>query len=182
MEWAGGSVGLRAVEENDLNVIAGYLADPRLAGLRGIEGDRNTPMSRADLGKRIEDWARPQNSLVFCIEHGGQIVGHVRIDLWWDALCPNVDLVIAPDHRRRGYGAGAGGLILEYVFAETLAHTVQTRTPDWNEAGIEFARSLGFREAGRARRTGIRDGEYHDDIAFDQLRTEWEDGRRAANR
>jgi len=182
MEWIGGTVGLRAIEEDDLDVIAAYLSDPLMAGLRGVDGDRNGPMSRSDLRKRIEDWARPQHGLALAVDRGEVMVGHVRIDLWWDALCPHLDIVVAPDHRRRGYGSEAGRILLKYVFTETIAHTAQMRTPDWNLAGIEFARTLGFLEAGSARRTGVRDGAYHDDIFFDQLRIEWEERHRADSR
>lgn len=116
----------------------------------------------------------------FVIETGGAIVGHVTIDLWWDALQPWVGVGVAPRHRRNGHGRRAASMILEFLFDQTPAHVVIAQAGEWNEPGGQFAEAMGFSVAGRYRHSVRRDGQWRDTITFDLLRSEWEGARASA--
>jgi RimJ/RimL family protein N-acetyltransferase len=68
-------------------------------------------------------------------------------------------------------------LLLHYLFENTPAHNVSGWLADWNQAARGFAQKHGFRESGRSRREGIRQGAYYDGILVNILRPEWEAGQ-----
>jgi RimJ/RimL family protein N-acetyltransferase len=92
-------------------------------------------------------------------------------------LAPFVAVVIAPVHQRRGCGTAALDHLLRHLFGTTPALAAETWVDDWNEPGLAFAEYYGFREAGRARREGIRNGAYFAAVGLDLTREEWEAGR-----
>ena len=57
------------------------------------------------------------------------------------------------------------------------ALAAMTWIDEWNASGLAFAEKYGFREAGRARREGIRNGKYFATVGLDLTRQEWEAGR-----
>lgn len=167
------TISLRSVEADHLDRIVDYLAHPELMGLRGIEGDRDRPMSRAELLVAVESFPKPQHGEVFGIWAEGILTGHVEVSVWWDALSPIVSLVVDPAHRRRRVGTAAARLVLAHLFDDSPANVIQTWIPAWNEGGIRFAKGLGFATSGIVRRTGIRHGGYVDSVALHLTRPAW---------
>ncbi len=166
-------ISLRSVEADHLDGIVDYLAHPDLMGLRGIEGDRDRPMSRAELMAAVESFPKPQHGEVFGIWTEETLAGHVEVSVWWDVLSPLIHLVVDPGHRRRGVGSAAARLVLAHLFEDSLANVVQTWVPAWNQAGVRFAEQLGFTPSGVVRRTGIRHGAYVDSVALHLTRPAW---------
>jgi RimJ/RimL family protein N-acetyltransferase len=170
-----GRVSLRAVEADHVDLIVEYLAHPDLMGLRGIDGERDGPMSHAELQPAVEKFTKPEHGEAYGIWVDETLVGHTDVRVWWDVLSPEMYLVVAPDHRRSGIGAAAARLSLGHLFEDTPAAVVQTWMPEWNAAGIAFADGLGFESSGRVRRTGIRHGSYVDSLALHLRRAVWEE-------
>ncbi len=177
MPYRSGSVVLRAVEEEDLDTIAGYLVADESWGARGIRNDRFGPMSRAEIRSQLESWPKPEKGQVLAIEALGTLVGHVETDWQWDAISPSVWVFIVPDARRRGHGRVAADLVIDRLFFETPAATVHAWIDEPSAVGILFAEALGFSPAGRVRRVGIRAGRYFDTIPMQLLRETWESHR-----
>lgn len=169
-------VTLRPIGGSHHDAIAGYLNDPAMLGLRQIEGDGMVPLGEARVMAIVDEWAAKEDGLALAIipTGGDEVVGHALCDWGWDAMNPWLGLAVAPQHRRRGYGTAASTLVLSWVFDHTIAHTVQAWTPAWNDPGIAFLGALGFSRAGGVRHAWLRDGVWHDDLAFDLLRSEWE--------
>jgi RimJ/RimL family protein N-acetyltransferase len=169
-------VTLRPIGASDREQIAGYLNDPAVLGLRQIEGDGLAPIGEAKVAAVVEEWAATKSGLALAICPAGDdgVVGHALCDWGWDAMNPWIGIVVAPEHRRRGYGTAAAALVVSWVFGHTVAHAIQAWTPAWNDPGIAFSSALGFSPAGRVRNAWLRDGMWHDDLAFDLLRSEWE--------
>ncbi len=166
---------LRAVDPDHLDRMVAYLGDPALSGIRQIEGDRDRPMSVAELQKALESFATPQNGEVFGIWRGDELVGHTGADWWWDVHSPTLDLVIAPPHQRQGVGTTTFRLMARHLFEDTVARMINVWTPDWNEAGIGFIQHLEMTPIGRSRRTGVRAGRYVDTLVFHVSRQMWEE-------
>lgn len=175
----GDLITLRAFESEDVEAAVEVLSAPALWGCRGIDADRHGPMSRAQLGSTIGKWAEPEHGEVFAIDRAGEYAGHVQVDWWWDARCPSLKMVVAPWFRRQGLGREAASLVIDHLFEDTPAKMIHVWVADWNEAGLAFVRSLGFSPTGRMRRTGIRDGSFHDSIPWDLLKGEWRSGNGA---
>lgn len=174
MRHAGEGITLRPYEESDLDAVSGYLTGWELSGRRGFEHDRYRAMSRAEVAKELEGWAVPENGEVFVIAHHDVVIGHVRSDVWWDAMTPFTHVVIAPGSRRHGYGSGAARLMLAHLFEDTPAHAVHAWIDEDDEIALAFATRLGFSVCGRLRRAGIRGGRYVDSLALELFRQDWE--------
>jgi RimJ/RimL family protein N-acetyltransferase len=81
-----------------------------------------------------------------------------------------------PDDRRRGYGAEAMSLLLDYGFEELGLNRVGLSVFEFNEEAISTYKRLGFREEGRLRGALKRDGAFHDAILMSMLESEWRGG------
>jgi len=174
MSYSSGAVRLRALEEEDVDPIVGHLAGEASWGMRGIRHDRHGPMSRAEIRAQVEGWPKRELGQVLAIEADGALVGFVEAEWDWDALSPSLWVFVVPEVRRRGYGRIAARLVLDRLFTETPAVTVQAWVDEPLEESLHFAAAMGFSAAGRVRRAGIRDGRYFDAIPLQLLRATWE--------
>jgi len=165
---------LRPLSASDAGAVALYVNEPSLYGNRQLEHDPLGPLSSTRIETLVGD-ANGDHSLGLAVEALGRLVGHVTADWWWDAMTPRVGVVISPGEQRKGYGAEAVTLLLDYLFATTVAEAAHAWIPDFSASGVAFAKTLGFQAAGRMRRTGLRDGVWFDTLAFDLLRSEWGD-------
>jgi RimJ/RimL family protein N-acetyltransferase len=174
--FSGDVVDLRPIASSDRDDLAAYLNDPDMRGLRQLEDDPAAPLSEGAIEDAVARWAGMQHGMALRVAPAGEdaAVGHIVADWRWDPGSPFVGVAIAPRHRRRGFGSAALDMTLAIVFEQGLAHAVQAWTPSWNEAGIAFLQAAGFTSAGRARRAGRLDDAWYDELAFDQLKREWQ--------
>lgn len=107
------------------------------------------------------------------------MVGVAFASWWWDALTPDAWVVISPANTGRGHARSAGATLLDHLFTSTPALVVQADVPAWDADALSYAESMGAERIGVHRRTGIRNGRYHDDIAFALVRDRWEELRGA---
>lgn len=163
---------LRSAEAADVDALLGYLNHSDVYEDRQFGRSEAWPLTHSEVAEQIGENSATERT--FVIEAGGQIVGHVCADWWWDVLQPWCGVVVDPAHRRRGYGRAAAGTIVGYLFERTPAHVVTAEVGEWNTPGIHFAKSLGFSTAGRYRHSVRRNGRWHDTVTFDLLRREWE--------
>ena len=170
---------LRSAEASDADALFGYLNHEDVYDDRQFDLDRPWPLGRAEIERQLGE--STDAGRTFVIETGGAIVGHVAVEWWWDALQPWAGVVIAPQHRRNGYGRRAADMVLGFLFDRTAAHVVTAQTGDWNERGMRFAETMGFSRAGRYRNSTRMGGTWRDTITYDLLRREWEE-RHAADR
>ena len=82
-----------------------------------------------------------------------------------------------PDDRRRGYGAEAIAILLDYGFDELGLNRVGLSVFEFNEYAISTYEKLGFRDEGRLRKSLKRDGAFYDAILMSVLGSEWQEER-----
>jgi ribosomal-protein-alanine N-acetyltransferase len=133
------------------------------------------PLSQKQIEDIYEKWAKAEKGLNLAIvrTETQDLIGHADCDWGWDPHSPSLSLVIAPAHQRRGYGSAVLGLLLRYLFDYTPAHHVACWIADWNQPALELMARHGFRQAGRMRRAGIRQGQYYDVIITELLRPDY---------
>jgi RimJ/RimL family protein N-acetyltransferase len=170
----GQRVVLRPLDASDAAAVAVYVNDPSLYGNRQIDRDPQGPLPPSRIEKLVAE-ANSEHSLGLAVEVLGRVTGHITAAWWWDAMTPEIGVVISPGEQRKGYGTEATTLVLDHLFATTVAEAVHAWVPDFSSSGAAFAKTLGFQPAGRMRRTGLRDGAWFDTLAFDLLRAEWRD-------
>ena len=131
------------------------------------------PMALEQVKETISKNQKKDRTSMFSIIADDIFVG---IGAWssnWDTWGPWNYVIIWPEHRRKGYGTEAAKMLLARSFNENPAHALDTGTAEWNSPAIAFIKSLGFKEAGRMRISGMKDGKYYDDLIFDILKTEY---------
>ena len=169
---------LRPFEPADLPALQAYLNHPELAGRRYIPWSfpEDLPLSAKQAEGIYNKWCEGENvsHLAVISQDKQEIIGHTELDWGWDPHCPFVAVLIAPSHQRQGYGSEVLRLLLRHLFENTPAHNVHSWMADWNQAARRFAQEHGFRESGRSRHEGLRQGKYFDAVLVDILRPEWQ--------
>lgn len=165
---------LRPVEDDDVRPLAELLSHPGLIGRRGLDGDRPVARSASALAGAIQPLVDPEDGDAWVVDVNGTPVGLATVGWWWDAHTPWANVVVDPDHQRRGYGSAAAELVLDHLFLQTVAVLVEYSVPGWDEVALAFAGSFGGRRTGVRRRSGVRDGRYVDTIEFAIERGQWE--------
>jgi diamine N-acetyltransferase len=173
----GEQIRLRTFEVEDISTLHAYLNHPELAGRRyipwGFPGD--FPLSKRQVEAIYNKWNEEKKGIHLAIVLRGtlELVGHAECDWGWDPHCPQIAVVIDPTHQGKGYGSEVVQTLVGYLFKNTPAHNINGWLAEWNQAARGFAATHGFKESGRWRREGIRDGKSYDGILVDILRPEW---------
>lgn len=168
---SGQRLALTPFHEGDRDDVARLLNAPETWGNRQLEVDPQRPLTDGELAKTLESWLSDEFSMMYAIRAGSTLIGHAGEERWWDAMRVGVSVFIGCEHRGEGYGTEAVTILIDHLFATTPAEAVSCWVPEWADEG--FASKLGFRPAGRIRRSGIRAGRWFDTLAFDLLREEW---------
>lgn len=168
---------LRPIEDEDVRPLAELLAHPDLIGRRGLNRDRPVARSVSALSRNLQELVDPSDGDGWVVDVDGTLVGLATVGWWWDAHSPWAHVVIAPDHRRQGHGTAAAHLVGDHLFGHTVALLVEYSVPSWDADSLSFADSLGGMRTGIRRRSGIRDGRYHDTVEFALERAVWEVSR-----
>jgi RimJ/RimL family protein N-acetyltransferase len=177
--FQGNFINMRPFEPEDVPSLHEYLNHPELTERRYIpwEFSEVIPLSRKQVEEVYNHWteAKKEIHLAVLLGEKQELIGHAECDWGWDPHCPSLSLVVSPLHQRMGYGSEVLHLLLRYLFEHMPAHTVSCWLADWNKAGRGFMKHHGFKESGRMRRVGVRQGRYFDFIVMDFLRHEWEE-------
>jgi RimJ/RimL family protein N-acetyltransferase len=170
-------VELRPLTADDLPALGAYLNHPELTGQRYIPWGfpNDVPLSSTKVEGILAKWNEKEKGFVLGIvdQEKKTLLGHVEVDWGWDPQTPDISLVIAPPHQRQGFGSETLRLALTFLFEHTPAHNVAGGFPEWAESTRQFTAKQGFKECGRVRRDGIRNGAYFDAVIVDMLRPEW---------
>ncbi|MFX0059482.1 MAG: GNAT family N-acetyltransferase [Candidatus Hodarchaeota archaeon] len=87
----------------------------------------------------------------------------------------NYGIVIGEkDYQGMGYGTEAMRLLVDYGFNTLNLNRVELSTFSFNSRAYKSYLKVGFVEEGRKRQAVYKNGEYHDEIMFSILRSEWE--------
>jgi RimJ/RimL family protein N-acetyltransferase len=169
---------LRPFEPEDVSALKAYLNHPKLGGRRYIPGGfpEEVPLSSRQIEGILKKWDEEKREAHLGIEltDKHELIGHAEFKWSWDPMVPWMSVVVARPYQRRGYGTQVAQLIMSNLFENTPAHSISGWMADWNKAGRSFSRKLSFKESGRPRREGFREGAYFDGVMVDILRTEFQ--------
>jgi RimJ/RimL family protein N-acetyltransferase len=130
--------------------------------------------------KLVEEQKKPHTA-VFSMYADDKFIGIVEWSGSWDTWSPYAWFIIWPEHRRKGYGTQAAKMLLDRSFLNNPGHVASTVTSEWNTPAISFLQSMGFKDIGRMRRVGLKDGQYFDVLFFDILKSEYIENKKGVS-
>lgn len=172
---------LRALDEGDVDVVGGWLADPQLRRSYLVTTDE---IPGAEVVRGVIEWARGTDGVAaWAIEHAdGRLMGmgNWRPDLPFGWV-HEIEVTLGPDiEPGRGYGTEAHQLVIDHLFT-TQAGCAKLfgRIAIFNEAMLAICPKIGAVPEGRLRAHARLGGEPIDLMVFGILREDWEEDRRA---
>jgi ribosomal-protein-alanine N-acetyltransferase len=165
-------VRLRPIEEADLDLLSRFDTDPSSRGLY-LPSAFRSPRSRR---RRWEEdgWLGDNTAQLAVALTDGTLAGIVS----WrtiktggpEAGCLEIGALLFPEHRGKGLGTAAQRLLVEYLFATTLANRLQAITDVENLAEQKALERAGFRREGILRGLAFDRGRWHDGVLYARLR------------
>lgn len=139
------------------------------------------PMTNEDMIRYIENVNEAfENSsmLTFGIEtlEDGQLIGIISLgSISWISRFGEIGhfAIFDLERRGRGYGADALRVLLNVAFSVLELHSVYLWVEAFNNRAIRFYEKIGFKSQGKLREMGCRDGERHDVVIMDILKTDF---------
>jgi RimJ/RimL family protein N-acetyltransferase len=167
-------VRLRPIEEADLDTLRRFDTDPSARGPYLSSGFRSPHARR----RRWEEdgWLGADSGQLAVALPDGALAGIVA----WRSIktggpkagCLEIGALLFPEHRGQGRGTAAQRLLVEYLFATTLANRLQAITNVENIAEQRALERAGFRREGIMRGLAFDGGRWHDGVLYARLRAD----------
>lgn len=171
----GSRVRLAALTSDDLPIIAQWYQDTTFA--RMFDARPAIPKTATALEVWLDEYSRPQNGFLFAIRPlaADTLLGFIELEgIMWPHQHGWLSIAIGdPANQRRGYGADALRLAIQFAFAELNLHRVQLTVFSYNAPAIALYEKLGFVREGVYREHIQRDGARYDMYVYGLLRREW---------
>jgi RimJ/RimL family protein N-acetyltransferase len=164
MRFVGRKVTLRAIERQDLPMLAEFHNDPALADT--IEF--SWPISLHQQEKFFERASQDEGSKRLCIELPDQgVIGYTGFwgIHWIDRRATNGIIIGRKDLQRQGYGTDAIMTMLRVAFDHLNLHRIDAEIFEHNPHSLQlYVGKCGFREEGRRREHIFHRGRFYDRI------------------
>lgn len=174
----GEKIYLRPVRQDDLPILVAwandiaYLTEFNFFGLHQHNG----------LEKHFQEdglLSHEHGTLVVVTCDSDQVVGDVsyrrvryRYGPAETSVAYDFGIVLAPEHRGKGYGVEAQRLLAEYLFSVYPIMRVEASTDITNRAEVRALEKAGFTREGVLRKAQWRNGDWHDLVLYSKLRGE----------
>ena len=172
--WVGHKVRVRAVTPDDLDA---FLADGRDKQAERLNNEVMPPQSPLHLEARLKEVPKYDNDNCWlAIEmRDGQLVGSLNAhetnqrhrNFYYG-------ISVFRSERRKGYASEAVALLLRHYFRELGYHYVVADVYAFNAPSIAFHERMGFKLEGRLRESLFTRGQYHDELLFGMLASEFD--------
>jgi RimJ/RimL family protein N-acetyltransferase len=171
----GKSVNLRAVEKEDLPLVAEWFNNPEFDG--EYQGLRQ--VSKSELEKEFGTEDKHEMKAFFIEKKDGTKVGWIT---HFYVLHPAGRLLeigygMLPNERGKGYCSEAASIMVDYLFLTKETMRIQAVADVRNLASQKVLEKTGFKKEGTLRKTGFVRGEWRDDYLYSILREEWKEPR-----
>ncbi|MFJ1704657.1 GNAT family N-acetyltransferase [Kitasatospora sp. NPDC088346] len=169
--WRGRRVGFAPLDVDDAEVLHSWRSDPVAAHEMGL-----WPRPLSALRERIERYGEDQDRDDFLVLlPDGTPIGHaVLSDQDMVDGTADLQLLLDPAHRRRGYGGDVVDALADLAFGELPMHRLQAVTHTTNGAALGVLERSGFLREGVRRSSCLHRGRRHDLAVLSLLRAEWE--------
>ncbi len=168
----GNLIKLRAIEKEDLPLIAKWRSDPEVYHYLF----ENDPISLTQQEKWYENLLKSDTDKIFMISTKDDtpigIIGLYKID--WRSKNAEWGFYIG-DRKNRlgGYAPEAEYLLIEYAFEHLNLNKLWCRTFEFNKKVLSMHRSFNFKEEGTFRKHIYHNGKYEDVVFMGLLKEEF---------
>jgi len=173
-------VNLRAVEKEDLPLLAEWFNKPEVVG--EYQGLRQ--FSKSEFEKAFGADDKREEKMFFIEKKDGTKlgwIGHFYV-LHPAGRLLEIGYTILPGERRKGYCTEAVNIMLDYLFLSKDTMRIQATTDVRNLASQKVLEKTGFKKEGTLRKTGLVRGQWTDDYLYSILREEWKEPRTLTKR
>ncbi len=174
--FAGVSINLRAIKEEDLPLAVEYLNDPEI--ILNADDDPAMPTSL----EKQKEWFAGYNKakgvkdgVEFAIEtKDGRYIGCCGTnEIDFKNRVAKVGIFIGPrENLGKGYGSEAMRLLVDFLFKEMNMNKVTLNVFGYNKRAVKSYEKCGFRLEAVGREAMYRFGRYHDEYTMSLLRDE----------
>jgi len=164
---------LRPVEKNDLKELCILMSNREIGELTG----EVYPMTEKEMDDFYEKCQKTENRIWFLIidKKTNKIIGEtgfLRVFMPWRTS--DYSLVIwDKEYWGKGYGKETAELMLNYGFGSLNFHRLAIGVVGFNENGLKFWKSIGFKEEGRQKDGYFCKGNYHDFVMMYYLESDY---------
>lgn len=85
----------------------------------------------------------------------------------------DIGILIASEHRGQGYGSEAVRWMLNWGFQIAGLHRIGLQSASYNTGAMSLWKRLGFQQDGKDREALWMNGEWHDEVRYSLLESEW---------
>lgn len=161
---------LRAIDENDAEVLMDLINDPEIEG--SVCG-WSYPVSLSAQKKWIDNLTN-DTTVRFAIESKGKMIGTVIISsIDMKNRTSNMNIKILKSERGKGFAIRAMKLVICYCFNELNMHCLTANVVEENIDSRKLFERLGFCKDGLLRDRVYKNGDYHNVISFSFLKVEF---------
>ena len=158
-------VAVRRARERDLDAIVDLVAEVAAEG-RWIGTE--APVDRARRRRLMEEMLHHERQVIFVAESGGELVGHLWMDLAGYGVA-HLGMLVAAGWRGRGVGSALLAAGLDWA-RDAGAHKVALEVWPHNQAAIALYEKFGFEREGLLRaQYRRRNGELWDAVVMGLL-------------
>lgn len=171
-----GCATLRAVEETDFELLFYFINAPEIESM--TEGF-HLPISSAEQKKWMQNYSNTKEDIRLMIElNNGKTIGMMMlndIDLINGTASLSYKISAPPQDRIKGDMRDAIEGMLNFAFNELRLNCVISAILDYNVFSLKLIRKMCFTQEGVLRKRIYKNGEYHDQIVFSMLKSEFEE-------
>ncbi|MEU4090542.1 GNAT family N-acetyltransferase [Streptomyces aureus] len=172
ISWRAKSVGLAALDVDDVELMHSWRSDPVAAHHMGI-WPRSLTALREHIERDVEDDDRDDFLILL---PDSTPVGHVALTSQNIADgTAQVELMLAAQHRGQGHGTAALDAVVDLAFGELPMYRLTAQAHTHNAPALAVLAKSGFTQEGISRAACLHRGRRHDLALFSLLRPEWEE-------
>lgn len=151
---------LRAIEEEDLELLREMMNDPEIEKMTGVVG---LPVSRRDQQKWYDNLSNKDVRLVIDTEEFGAIGVVMLTDIDYRNSTAQFHSKIATSKniRGKGYGTKATYALIRYGLLEMNLHLIYSHIVEYNIPSQRVKEKCGFQKDGILRGRAYKNGQYH---------------------
>ncbi|MHA2142498.1 MAG: GNAT family N-acetyltransferase [Candidatus Thorarchaeota archaeon] len=128
--------------------------------------------------KSVNDAFSKRSKFTFGIEikEDSTLIGIIDLaNISWMSQNSEISIfaIFHPEYRGKGYGKESLIVLLDFAFSVLNMHTVYLWVASFNDRAIGFYERIGFKTQGKLRELAYRDGQRHDVVIMDILKSEF---------